>query len=83
MHPHPRLTITTANKKLEDQVTEMQELSDKKEVTAKELVSVKDKVKRADLEVEALMSEKMELEKEMKKRDVAEDDRRLVPLYDW
>ncbi|EAU89178.1 hypothetical protein CC1G_08585 [Coprinopsis cinerea okayama7 len=82
-HPHPRLTITTAEQKLADQVTEMQELSDQVDAVKKEVKVVKEKVKTGALEVEKLRIQQTESERMMEALHLEDDDNRLVPLYDW
>ncbi|KAK7050913.1 hypothetical protein VNI00_005025 [Paramarasmius palmivorus] len=83
LHPHPRLTIQTADQKLADQVSEMQELADRIENVQNQVQSVKHRLKGGALEVESLRVQRAEAEKNVKMARVDEDDGRLVPLYDW
>ncbi|KAF9267824.1 hypothetical protein L218DRAFT_919570 [Marasmius fiardii PR-910] len=83
MNPHPRLTIQTADKKLADQVDEMQELTDEIEKVSKKVHEVRERLKGGALEMENLRVKRAEAEKTMKTATVDEDDSRLVPLYDW
>ncbi|KAH7870401.1 hypothetical protein F5879DRAFT_946801 [Lentinula edodes] len=83
-HPHPRVTVQTADKKLEDQVMEMQALTDEMQVVEQKVHSVKGKLKSESLEMESLKSQRNEVEKSVKKSESGfNDDRRFVPLYDW
>ncbi|KAG6896726.1 hypothetical protein C0992_006493 [Termitomyces sp. T32_za158] len=81
-HPHPRLTIPLADRKLVDQVEEMQALTDELEAVNAQVQAVKEQVKRGVLDLEALKTERAEAEKAVKMVRV-EDDARLVPLYSW
>ncbi|KAJ7101624.1 hypothetical protein C8R43DRAFT_907234 [Mycena crocata] len=81
-HPQPRLTIPAAEQRLEDQVTEMQVLTEDIEQASKQVQSVKGAVKSGTQEVETLKAERAEAEKAVKAARVPEDDARLVPLYD-
>ncbi|KAJ4484572.1 hypothetical protein C8R41DRAFT_896468 [Lentinula lateritia] len=83
-HPHPRVTVQSADKKLEDQVMEMQALTDEMQVVEQKVHSVKGKLKSESLEMESLKSQRNEVEKSAKKSESGfNDDRRFVPLYDW
>ncbi|KAF9071521.1 hypothetical protein BDP27DRAFT_1219053 [Rhodocollybia butyracea] len=83
-HPHPRVTIQTADKKLQDQVDEMQALTDEKEVLEQKVEDVKASFESESLKLTALKSQRNELEKSVKTSEsVFDDDRRFVPLYDW
>ncbi|KAE9399547.1 hypothetical protein BT96DRAFT_957222 [Gymnopus androsaceus JB14] len=74
MHPLPRVTVQTANQKLEDQVVEMQTLTDKLEDVQQKAHDAKGKLKAESLEVETL---------KLQRNERLDDDRRFVPLYDW
>lgn len=84
-HPQPRLTIATAEQKAEDQITEMQELSDQVEAVRKHLQKSKEEVKTGNVELERARANRAEAEKlvKIKAADVREDDPRLEPLYEW
>lgn len=83
IHPQPRVTVETANKKLEDQITEMQTLGDRMEVVQRKVRDAKGKLKADSLEVETLKLQRNEAEKNVEVSNVLDDDRRFVPLYDW
>ncbi|KAL0569000.1 hypothetical protein V5O48_012969 [Marasmius crinis-equi] len=83
LHPHPRLTIQTADQKLADQVVEMQDITDEIETVSKKVQEVKERLKSGALEMESLRAKRAEAEKNVKIARVDEDDSRLVPLYDW
>lgn len=82
-HPHPRLTIAAADQKLAEQVTEMQELSDKVEAVRKQVQTAKEELKTGNVELENIRAERAEAEKLAKNANVGEDDPRIAPLYDW
>ncbi|KAJ3721131.1 hypothetical protein EV361DRAFT_790249 [Lentinula raphanica] len=83
-HPHPRVTIQTADKKLEDQVMEMQALTDEMQIVEQKVHDMKAKLKAESLEAESLKTQRNEAEKNVKKSENGfNDDRRYVPLYDW
>lgn len=82
-HPQPRLTIAAADQKLADQVTEMQELSDRVEVIRKQVQTAKGELKAGTVKLENLRAERAETEKSAKNASVGEDDPRIAPLYDW
>ncbi|KAF7763864.1 hypothetical protein Agabi119p4_8401 [Agaricus bisporus var. burnettii] len=84
-HPQPRLTIATAEQKAEDQIREMQELSDQVEAVRKHLQKSKEEVKTGNVELERARANRAEAEKlvKIKAADVREDDPRLEPLYEW
>ena len=81
-HPKPRLTIPLADKKLADQVTEMQTLNDEVQATKQKIKADQERVKSMALEVESIRIEAAEAEKAVKMTQ-SEDDSRFVPLYDW
>lgn len=82
-HPQPRLTIPLAERKLTDQVTEMQTLDDKLQDISKKVQVVKTRVKGGASEVEKLRTERADIDKAVRVAKVDEDDARLAPLYDW
>ena len=82
-HPQPRLTIPLAEKKLADQVTEMQTLNDEVQATKDQTKADKERVKSLALEVENTRMEATEAQKTVNMSHLEEDDTRLLPLYDW
>ena len=82
-HPQPRLTIPLAEKKLSDQVTEMQTLNDEVQAIKQQTKAEKERVKALALEVENIRTEATEAQKAVNKLHLEEDDSRLLPLYDW
>ncbi|KAJ7499467.1 hypothetical protein FB451DRAFT_1358655 [Mycena latifolia] len=81
-HPQPRLTIRGAEDRLEEQVQEMQVLTDDIEQGAKKVQNIKGSVKNGTQELESLRAQRAEAEKAVKALRLDEDDGRLVPLYD-
>lgn len=82
-NPHPRLTIPTATQKLDDQVVELQTLSDEVDLAKKKTRSVKEQVKNNALDIEQLRTRAAEAQRAVQALQLEEDDNRLVPLYDW
>ena len=82
-HPQPRLTIPLADKKLADQVTEMQTLNDEVQAIKQQTKADKERVKSLALEVENIRIEATEAQKAVNMLHLEEDDSRLLPLYDW
>ena len=82
-HPKPRLTIPLADKKLADQVTEMQTLNDEVQAIKQQTKADKERVKSLALEVENIRMEATEAQKAVNMSHLEEDDSRLLPLYDW
>jgi chromosome segregation ATPase len=82
-HPQPRLTIPLAEKKLGDQVTEMQTLNDEVQEIKQQTKAEKERVKSYALEVENIRTEATEAQKAVNMLNLEEDDSRLLPLYDW
>jgi len=83
-HPHPRLTITTANQQLDDQVEEMQTLDIELADVNEKIAAVRDRIKVGTGEVEKLRVVRAEMEKavEIGAGERVEDER-VVGLYDW
>ena len=82
-HPQPRLTIPLAEKKLADQVTEMQTLNDEVQAIKQQIKAEKERVKSLALEAENIRTEATEAQKAVNMLHLEEDDSRLLPLYDW
>nr|GAT61103.1 predicted protein [Mycena chlorophos] len=80
-HPKPHLTISGAEQRLTDQVTEMQELSDQISEAQKNVAGMKGGVKTRTQEVEKLRADRAEAEKAVKAAKVSADDDSLMPLY--
>lgn len=83
-HPHPRLTITTANQQLDGQVEEMQALDAELADTQEKIATVRERIKVGTGQVEKLRSVRAEVEKavEIGAGERVEDGR-VVGLYDW
>ncbi|TFK68347.1 hypothetical protein BDN72DRAFT_898210 [Pluteus cervinus] len=82
-HPHPRLTVTAANQKLDDQINEIQVLHEETSNVESNLRSVKSRITAEKHVVEKLRMERAEVEKTVRNAKLDEDDARLVPLYEW
>ncbi|KAH8825851.1 hypothetical protein DL96DRAFT_1530418 [Flagelloscypha sp. PMI_526] len=85
-HPQPRYTIESAEAKLDEQVAEMQTLTDSLEESKKRFATTKKLVARANENVERLRGERAEMERQFKEdaaRSGDPEDARLPPLYDW
>lgn len=83
-HPHPRLTITTANQQLDGQVEEMQALDTELADVNENIAAVREKIKVGTGEVERLRVVRAEVEKalEVGAGERVEDER-VAGLYDW
>ncbi|KAG1850019.1 hypothetical protein F4604DRAFT_87977 [Suillus subluteus] len=83
-HPHPRLTITTANQQLDGQVEEMQALDAELADAHEKIATVRERIKVGTGRVEKLRSVRAEVEKavEIGAGERVEDGR-VVGLYDW
>ncbi|THH14574.1 hypothetical protein EW146_g5770 [Bondarzewia mesenterica] len=79
-HPQPRLTIPTAEEHLGKQIIEMQELDEKLQEVSDKVAMVKESIKKRSKEVERLMIERAEINKEIKARGYGADDRRAASL---
>lgn len=82
-HPPPRLTITTAERYLEEQEEEMQKLDDELAAANERVASVKDGVKEGTREVERLRAERAEAERELRVGRKEGSDERVVGRHDW
>lgn len=80
--PQPRLTIHSANDKLDAQVKDMQALGDELEALNENLDLVKEKVREGAKDLERLRIERAEMEKVKVERTEVEDER-VLGLYDW
>lgn len=81
--PSTQADDPTCRRKLADQVTEMQRLSDEVQTLKQKIKSEKGKMKDTAGELENLRSEAAEAQKMAKLAQVEEDDGRILPLYDW
>ncbi|KAJ8594961.1 hypothetical protein M405DRAFT_728882 [Rhizopogon salebrosus TDB-379] len=83
-HPHPRLTITTANQQLDGQVEEMQALDMELADVNEKIAAVRERIKVGTSEVERQRVVRAEVEKavEVGAGERVEDER-VVGLYDW
>lgn len=82
-HPHPRLTVASANAQLDSQVSEMQKLDDELQNLNETIDEVKEKVKDGAREVERLRMERADVEKLVRAGKDEVEDGRVVSLYDW
>lgn len=82
-HPHPRLTIQSANAQLDNQVEEMQQLDERLQQRNDMIEKVKAAVKDGARDIERLRLERGEVEKQAKATKNEAADGRVVSLYDW
>jgi len=82
-HPHPRLTVTSANAQLDAQVEDMQKLDDELQGINANIDEVKDKVKEGARDVERLRIERADAEKLVRAGEADVQDGRVRGLYDW
>ena len=82
-HPHPRLTVASANAQLDAQVEEMQRLDDELQGLTATIDEVKDRVKEGARDVERLRIERADAEKLVRAGEADVQDGRVRGLYDW
>ncbi|KZT64376.1 hypothetical protein DAEQUDRAFT_732683 [Daedalea quercina L-15889] len=82
-HPHPRLTVASANAQLDAQVEEMQRLDDELQGLNTTVDEVKEKVKEGARDVERLRIERADAEKLVRAGEADVQDGRVRGLYDW
>lgn len=82
-HPHPRLTVPSAEAQLDAQVAEMQSLEDQLQSLNDDIDSVKERVKSGARDVERRRVHRAELEKQVKATRSDGEDKRVLALYDW
>ncbi|KAJ3558282.1 hypothetical protein NM688_g1016 [Phlebia brevispora] len=82
-HPHPRLTVPSAEAQLDKQVEEMQSLEEQLQVLNEKIDGVKEKVKIGSRDVERLRVQRADLEKQVKANQSDVEDSRVMGLYDW
>ncbi|KZT10142.1 uncharacterized protein LAESUDRAFT_735107 [Laetiporus sulphureus 93-53] len=82
-YPHPRLTVQSAKTRLDEQITEMQDLADEMQNINKKSDRVKSEVKEGAREVERLRVERAELEKQARAGERDVKDPRVVGLCNW
>ncbi|EGO03668.1 hypothetical protein SERLA73DRAFT_101905 [Serpula lacrymans var. lacrymans S7.3] len=82
-HPHPRLTIESANAQLDSQIAEMQDLDTELQQVNEKIAATKENIKTGAKEVERLRVEKAEAEKIASACKEEVEDARIFELYDW
>ncbi|KAI0954121.1 hypothetical protein AcV7_007442 [Taiwanofungus camphoratus] len=82
-HPHPRLTVPSANAQLDSQVIDMQKLDDELQSLNEKVDHVKEKVKEGARDVERLKVERADMEKLVRAGKDEVEDARIIGLYDW
>ncbi|KZT23618.1 hypothetical protein NEOLEDRAFT_1117549 [Neolentinus lepideus HHB14362 ss-1] len=82
-HPHPRMTVTSAQAQLDDQVMQMQASDAELQELGEKVAEVKDRVKESARELEQLKQKRAEVEKEVGVVRAEVEDERVVPLYEW
>jgi len=82
-HPGPRLTVPSASTQLDSQVMKMQESADELQGVNAKVSAIKDDVKAKSRRLEALRSQRAELEKTRSSKVDEVEDPRYARLYDW
>lgn len=82
-HPHPRLTVPSAEMQLDKQVEEMQTLEEQLQGLNEKIDGVKEKVKTGARDVERLRVQRADLEKQVRASQTDVEDTRVIGLYDW
>ncbi len=81
-HPHPRLTVPSAEAQLDRQVEEMQNLEETLQSLNERVDGVKERVKTGARDVERLRVKRAELDKQVKATQSDMEDTRVIGLYD-
>ncbi|KAF7798486.1 hypothetical protein EIP86_009707 [Pleurotus ostreatoroseus] len=81
-HPHPRLTVPSAEAQLDRQVEEMQSLEETLQSLNERVDGVKEQVKTGARDVERLRVQRAELDKQVKATQSDVEDTRVIGLYD-
>ena len=82
-HPEPRLTVTSATAQLDSQIIKMQESSDELQGVNDKVSAVKEEIKAKSKQLEALRSQRAEVEKIRSSKVDEVEDPRYAGLYDW
>jgi len=82
-HPEPRLTVSSATAQLDSQIMKMQESSDELQGVNAGVFAVKEEIKVKSKQVEALRSQRAEVEKIRSSKVDEVEDPRYAGLYDW
>ncbi|TDL18800.1 hypothetical protein BD410DRAFT_830783 [Rickenella mellea] len=82
-HPHPRVTISSANATLDAQTEIMASLDTQLSDINSQVEHVKLSVQESAREVERLRVDRSESEKEILRHKAEEEDGRVLGLYDW
>ena len=82
-HPEPRLTVSSALAQLDSQIMKMQEYSDELQGMNAKVSAVKDDIKAKSKRLEALRSQRGEVEKVRSSKVDEVEDPRYAGLYDW
>ena len=82
-HPEPRLTVSSASAQLDSQIMKMQESADELQGVNAKVSSVKEDIKAKSKQLEALRSQRAELEKVRSSKVDEVEDPRYAGLYDW
>ena len=82
-HPEPRLTVSSATAQLDSQIMKMQESSDELQGVNAKVSAVKEDIKTKTKQLEALRSQRAEVEKIRSSKVDEVEDPRYAGLYDW
>lgn len=82
-HPEPRLTVSSASTQLDSQIIKMQESADELQRVNAKVAAVKEDIKTKSRRLEALRSQRAELEKLRSSKVDEVEDPRYAGLYDW
>jgi len=82
-HPEPRLTVSSATAQLDSQIIKMQESSDELQGVNAKVSAVKEVIKAKAKQLEALRSQRAEVEKIRSSKVDEVEDPRYGGLYDW
>lgn len=82
-HPEPRLTVSSASAQLDSQIIKMQEAADESQGVNANVAAVREDIKTKSRRLEAVRSQRAELEKIRSSKVEEVEDPRYAGLYDW
>ena len=82
-HPEPRLTVSSASTQLDSQIMKMQESADELQGVNAKVSAIERDVKAKSRRLEAVRSQRGELEKIRSSKVEEVEDPRYAGLYDW
>ena len=82
-HPEPRLTVSSASAQLDSQIMKMQESADELQGVNERVSAIREDTKVKSRQLEAMRSQRAEVEKIRSSKVDEVEDPRYAGLYDW